>query len=138
MLVFFYLVMKPPSAVKSSGRPDKLLRGFAHLLHCLFERDYHHPTPYAPQSSWWGASDASASDSGEAYVGGWISNQPHPENCQNAWRKGFVSGQQLVAHCSLPKALSSSCFVKVWLSTILSSTAMTNSCLVGAIRTSCR
>ena len=46
------------SAVKSSGRPNKLLRGFAHLLHCLFEKDYHHPTPYAPQSSWWGASDA--------------------------------------------------------------------------------
>ena len=42
------------SAVKSSGRPNKLLRGFAHLLHCLFEKDYHHPTPYAPQSSWWG------------------------------------------------------------------------------------
>ena len=50
---------------------------FAHLLHCLFEKDYNHPTPYAPQSSWWGASDASASDSGEAYVGGWISNQPN-------------------------------------------------------------
>ena len=29
------------SAVKSSGRPNKLLRGFAHLLHCLFEKDYH-------------------------------------------------------------------------------------------------
>ena len=42
------------SAVKSSGKPNKLLRGFAHLLHCLFEKDYHHPTPYAPQSSWWG------------------------------------------------------------------------------------
>ena len=28
------------SAVKSSGRPNKLLRGFAHLLHCLFEKDY--------------------------------------------------------------------------------------------------
>ena len=66
------------SAVKSSGKPNKLLRGFAHLLHCLFEKDYNHPTPYAPQSSWWGASDASASDSGEAYVGGWISNQPNP------------------------------------------------------------
>ena len=73
------------SAVKSSGRPNKLLRGFAHLLHCLFEKDYHHPTPYAPQSSWWGASDASASDSGEAYAGGWISNQPHPEKNQVWW-----------------------------------------------------
>ena len=73
------------SAVKSSGRPTKLLRGFAHLLHCLFEKDYHHPTPYAPQSSWWGASDASASDSGEAYVGGWISNHPNPEKHQVWW-----------------------------------------------------
>ena len=71
------------SAVKSSARPNKLLRGFAHLLHCLFEKDYHHPTPYAPQSSWWGASDASASDSGEAYVGGW--NQPNPEKNQVWW-----------------------------------------------------
>eukprot|EP00434_Breviolum_minutum_P012949 symbB.v1.2.011415.t1/scaffold764.1/size165801/21 len=73
------------SAVKSSGKPNKLLRGFAHLLHCLFEKDYHHPTPYAPQSSWWGASDASASDSGEAYVGGWISNHPNPEKHQVWW-----------------------------------------------------
>ena len=73
------------SAVKSSGRPNKLLRGFANLLHVLFEKDYHHPTPFAPQSSWWGASDASASDSGEAYVGGWISNQPQPEKNQVWW-----------------------------------------------------
>ena len=73
------------SAVKSSGKPNKLLRGFAHLLHCLFEKDYHHPTPYAPQSSWWGASDASASDSGEAYVGGWISDHPNPEKHQVWW-----------------------------------------------------
>ena len=49
-----------------------------------------------------------------------------------------MSGQQLVAHCSLPRALSNSCLVKVWLSIILSSTAMTRSCLVGAIRTNCR
>ena len=55
------------------------------ILHCLFEKGYHHPTPYAPQSSWWGASDASASDAGEAYVGGWISNQPHPEKNQVWW-----------------------------------------------------
>ena len=31
--------------VKSSGKPNKLLRGFAHLLHCLFQKDYNHPTP---------------------------------------------------------------------------------------------
>ena len=73
------------SAVKSSGKPNKLLRGFAHLLHCLFEKDYHHPTPYAPQSSWCRARDASASDSGEAYVGGWISNHPNPAKHQVWW-----------------------------------------------------
>ena len=82
------------SAVKSSGKPNKLLRGFAHLLHCLFEKDYNHPTPYAPQSSWWGASDASASDSGEAYVGGWISNQPNPEKHQVWWFHYQVKADQ--------------------------------------------
>ena len=82
------------SAVKSSGKPNKLLRGFAHLLHCLFEKDYNHPTPYAPQSSWWGASDASASDSGEAYVGGWISNQPNPGKHQVWWFHYQVKADQ--------------------------------------------
>ena len=57
---------------------------------CLFGEDCRRPTPYAPQSSWWGASDASASDSGEAYVGGWISNQPHPEKNQ-VWSGGFIT-----------------------------------------------
>ena len=65
-----------------------LLRGMclrcAHVLHCLFEKDYNHPTPYA-QSSWSGASDARASDSGEAFVGGWISDLPQPQKNQVWW-----------------------------------------------------
>ena len=66
-----------------------LLRGMclrcAHVLHCLFEKDYNHPTPYAAQSSWSGASDARASDSGEAFVGGWISDLPQPQKNQVWW-----------------------------------------------------
>ena len=33
---------------------------------------YRQLSPYLPKSPWWGCSDASASDSGEAYIGGWL------------------------------------------------------------------
>ena len=69
------------TAVRTSGRPNKLLRGFANLLHKFFEKDYNHPSSYAPQ----GASDASASDDGLAFVGGWLSNHPTPEQHQVWW-----------------------------------------------------
>ena len=72
------------SAVKTSGKPSKLLRGFAHLLHSLFAKDYNHPSPYAPRSEWWGASDASANDQ-EAYVGGWLTNVSDPLKAQVWW-----------------------------------------------------
>ena len=72
-------------AVKSSGRPSKLLRGFAKLLYNLFDKDFRHPSPFAPQSSWWGASDASASDDGSAFVGGWLSDLPTPSKTQVLW-----------------------------------------------------
>ena len=72
------------SAVKTSGKPGKLLRGFAHLLHSLFAKDYNHPSPYAPRSEWWGASDASANDE-EAYVGGWHTNLSDPLKAQVWW-----------------------------------------------------
>ena len=67
------------------------LTWFSH--HCLFEKD-HHSTPYNSQSSWWGASDASVSDSGEAYVGGWISNKPNPEKNQVWWFHYQVKEEQ--------------------------------------------
>ena len=72
-------------AVKSSGKPSKLLRGFAKLLYNLFDKDFHHPSSFAPQSPWWGASDASASDDGTAYVGGWLCDQPTPSKHQVLW-----------------------------------------------------
>ena len=72
-------------AVKSSGRPSKLLRGFAKLLYNLFDKDFRHPSSFAPQSSWWGASDASASDDGSAFVGGWLSDLPTPSKNQVLW-----------------------------------------------------
>ena len=72
-------------AVKSSGRPSKLLRGFAKLLYNLFDKDFRHQSSFAPQSSWWGASDASASDDGSAFVGGWLSDLPTPSKHQVSW-----------------------------------------------------
>ena len=98
--------------LKSSGRPNKLLRGFAHLLHCLFEKEYHHPTPYAPQSSWWGASDASASDSGEAYVGGWISNHPKPR--EESGLVASLPGQGKTNMLGPSKIASPSVALRVW------------------------
>ena len=58
---------------------------FAKLLYNLFGKDFHHPSSFAPQSPWWGASDASASGDGSAYVGGWLSNHPTPSKNQVLW-----------------------------------------------------
>ena len=34
---------------------------------------------------WWGASDASASDDGQAYIGGWLSDRPEPIKSEVWW-----------------------------------------------------
>ena len=94
-------------AVKSSGRPSKLLRGFAKLLYNLFDKDFRHPSSFAPQSPWWGASDASASDDGSAFVGGWLSDLPTPSKHQvgpsrTRSPKGGLQHWRCLAPCSSP------------------------------------
>ena len=42
-------------------------------------------SPCLPKSSWWGCSDASASDEGLAFVGGWCSNKVEPEKKEVYW-----------------------------------------------------
>ena len=42
-------------------------------------------SPYLPKSSWWGCSDASASDEGLAFVGGWCANKMEPEKKEVYW-----------------------------------------------------
>lgn len=49
------------------------------------------PSPYAQQSFWWGARNASASDDGEAYVGGWLNNSAHLQ--KNQVYGGFTTKQ---------------------------------------------
>ena len=42
-------------------------------------------SPYLPKSSWWGCSDASASDEGLAFVGGWCANKVEPKKKEVYW-----------------------------------------------------
>ena len=51
----------------------------AFMLRFLFNTPFVQYSPYLPKSSWWGCSDASASDEGLAFVGGWCSNKVEPE-----------------------------------------------------------
>ncbi len=55
---------------KPFGSGELLSRAQDDQANCC--KDFHHPSSFAPQSSWWGASDASASDDGLAFVGGWL------------------------------------------------------------------
>ena len=73
------------SAVTSSGKPPKLVRLLAVLLKELFTKPYRQLSPYLAKSPWWGCSDASASDEGKAFIGGWISNHPAPLKDQVHW-----------------------------------------------------
>ena len=72
-------------AVKSSGRPNHLIRVFAKMLRLLFQEPYTQPTPFAPWSPWRGASDASASNQKEYYIGGWLSSDPTPSKRSVFW-----------------------------------------------------
>ena len=71
--------------LRSSGRPNHLLRVFARMLRLLFQEPYVQPTPYAPWSPWHGASDASASHHKEYYIGGWLSSEPTPSKGAVHW-----------------------------------------------------
>ena len=48
------------------------------MLRQLFQETYAQPTPFAPWSPWHGASDASANEQKNFYVGGWLSQGPTP------------------------------------------------------------
>ena len=65
-------------AVTSSGHPPNTVRLLAALLKEMLTMPYTQESPYLPKSSWWGCSDASASERGEAHIGGWISNRKNP------------------------------------------------------------
>lgn len=72
-------------AVTSSGRPPKVVRLLALLLRHLFTTPYKQLSPYLPKGKWWGCSDASASASGQAYIGGWISDEETPSKTKVLW-----------------------------------------------------
>ena len=57
-------------ACLTAGRPGKLIRALSALLLSLFDLKFRRASPYAPLAIWSGASDASASDHGSAFVGG--------------------------------------------------------------------
>eukprot|EP00435_Cladocopium_sp_Y103_P021864 s134_g5.t1 len=73
------------SATTTSGRPNQLIRSFAKLLLHLLHHPQIQPCPYDPPSIWWGASDASASPSGEVYIGGWIAATENPTKEDTWW-----------------------------------------------------
>ena len=72
-------------AVKTSGKPNHLIRTFAKMLRFLFQEPYAQSTPFAPWSPWHGASDASASTHKEYYIGGWLSTDPTPSKRSVFW-----------------------------------------------------
>ena len=57
-------------AVRTMGHPPKVVRMLAALLKELFTHPFEQYSPFLPKSPWWGCSDASASKTGDAYVGG--------------------------------------------------------------------
>ena len=72
-------------AVTSSGRPPKTVRLLALLQKELFIIPYRQLSPYLPKSSWWGCSDASADFTGDAYIGGWLSDAQSPARDSVYW-----------------------------------------------------
>ena len=69
----------------TAGKPPKVVRMLAFMLRFLFNTPFVQYSPYLPKSSWWGCSDASASDEGLAFVGGWCSNKMEPEKKEVYW-----------------------------------------------------
>ena len=72
-------------AYLTAGRPGKLIRALSALLLSLFDLKFRQASPYAPLAIWSGASDASASDYGSAFVGGWLSNAASPSKSEVFW-----------------------------------------------------
>ena len=63
----------------------KVVRMLASLLKELFTHPFEQYPPFLPKSPWWGCSDASASRTGEAYVGGWRPASPNPTKDTVLW-----------------------------------------------------
>ena len=72
-------------ATTTVGKPPKMVRMLAFMLRFLFNTPFVQYSPYLPKSSWWGCSDASASDDGLAFVGGWCSNTVEPDKKEVYW-----------------------------------------------------
>ena len=72
-------------ATTTVGKPPKVVRMLAFMLRFLFNTPFVQYSPYLPKSSWWGCSDASASDDGLAFVGGWCSNKVEPDKKEVYW-----------------------------------------------------
>ena len=75
----------PGRATTTVGKPPKVVRMLAFMLRFLFNTPFVQYSPYLPKSSWWGCSDASASDDGLAFVGGWCSNTVEPDKKEVYW-----------------------------------------------------
>ena len=72
-------------ATTTVGKPPKVVRMLAFMLRFLFNTPFVQYSPYLPKSSWWGCSNASASDEGLAFVGGWCANKMEPEKKEVYW-----------------------------------------------------
>ena len=72
-------------AVRTMGHPPKVVCMLAYLLKELFAHPFEQYSPFLPKSPWWGCSDASASRTGEAYVGGWCTDSPNPTKETVLW-----------------------------------------------------
>ena len=62
------------------------------LMKELFTIPYQQLSPYLPKSQWWGCSDASAAATGEAYMGGWLSDSQSPAKSPY-WRSPLLERQ---------------------------------------------
>ena len=79
-------------ATTTVGKPPKVVRMLAFMLRFLFNTPFVQYSPYLPKSSWWGCSDASASDEGLAFVGGWCANKMEPEKKEVYWLRADPRG----------------------------------------------
>ena len=62
-----------------------IVRLFASLLLRMFEGQHRQASPFAPVSTWHGASDASASETGAVFLGGWLSHLDNPQKKEVFW-----------------------------------------------------
>ena len=83
-------------ATTTVGKPPKVVRMLAFMLRFLFNTPFVQYSPYLPKSSWWGCSDASASDEGLAFVGGWCSNKMETWAFKNGDQKRRIAALEML------------------------------------------